>query len=87
VRRNATAVNTANAIEPTALIAAATCSPFVNASRAASISCAARLELRAELRHGQVQHGQVHRIQHAWQRDHGQADPLAPPCPGWALIE
>ena len=39
---------------------------------------AAGLQVLAELRDGQVQHGQVHRVQQARNREHGQADPLSP---------
>jgi hypothetical protein len=43
----------------------------------------ARVEIRAEPRHGQVQDGQIHRIQHAGQRDHGEPDPFAASRSGW----
>ena len=38
---------------------------------------AAGLEVRAERRHREVQHGQVHRVEQAGQGDHGEPDPLA----------
>src|SRR5215218_4016959 len=46
---------------------------------------AARLEVFAQGRHGQVQDGQVHRIQQAGEREHGQPDPLTPPGQGGLL--
>jgi hypothetical protein len=40
---------------------------------------ARRREIRGELGHGEVQDREVHRIKEAGERDHGEADPLAPP--------
>ena len=37
-----------------------------------------RLQVRRDVRHGEVEHGQVHGIEQAGQRDDGEADPLAP---------
>ena len=42
---------------------------------------AARPQVRAQRRQGEVQHRQVHRVEQAGQRDHGQPDPFAPPAP------
>ena len=48
---------------------------------------AAGLEVRAEARHRQVQHGQVHGIKHARQGKHGEPNPLAAPGPGWSGVK
>ena len=41
---------------------------------------AAGPQVRADGRHRQVQHRQVHRVEQAGQRDHGEPDPFAPRC-------
>ena len=43
---------------------------------------AARLEVRAQRGHREVQHREVHRVDQARQGEHGQPDPLAAPGPG-----
>ena len=43
-----------------------------------SSSVALGLQVGGERRHRERQHGQVHRVDQARQRDHRQADPLAP---------
>ena len=43
---------------------------------------AARLEVRADRRHRQVQDRQVHHVEQAREREDGQADPFAPAGPG-----
>ena len=45
----------------------------------------ARLEVRAERRHREVQHRQVHRVEQAREREHAEPDPLAPCCLWWGL--
>jgi hypothetical protein len=47
---------------------------------------AGRLQVGADGGKGQVQHGQVHHIQHTGQRQHGQPDPLAPAGP-WCSLD
>ena len=43
---------------------------------------AARLQVLAQRRQREVEHGQIHRVDQARKRDHGEADPLAAPGPG-----
>jgi len=38
---------------------------------------ARRFEVFAEMRHREVEHGEIHRIEHAWERDHREAYPFA----------
>lgn len=40
------------------------------------------LEIRAQVRDRQVQHREIHRVEHAWQGDDGEADPRAACCTG-----
>jgi hypothetical protein len=43
---------------------------------------AARLQIGAEVRHRQMQHGEIHGVEEAWKGDHDQPDPLAARRPG-----
>src|SRR6266568_5121395 len=45
---------------------------------------AAGSQVRAQRRHGKVQHGQVHRVEQGGEREHGEPGPLAPAGP-WGI--